>query len=972
MANTETIEIQPVGITYDSPERGAFIQNAYSLIPNDWKIREGFGRVYSYNTSYNEVSYNGNITPTDYGYVKHLGSCSFTSAYGNRQILSLHIAAISSLNRDGADGATNTENVINAEVRGVVAEASYQYVVSIYDIDTNRHYEQVIGGKTSEVEDIIPMEQQTGFYDRDLLLQSNTKVFPINPDADEHFYWAELNSPTSGDTIYFGTNLLGLYAYRPIVFDAPPDTQVETTLLGAYNYTMGGMMGRCGWSETSFIEKTTAGEGILEGLIYLNQTEFPVPTDITAINNRLCLAYERTIYFTDEFNGGAIIADNLLEIPTDRTITGISEINGVLLVFTQNETYLYQPSVGTQIQTAGRLIKMNSNWGCLNARAKIKAEDLLYWCDETGIYVSDGTRIEDIADPIRPIFRRFLETPLTDYPRQTPNGYTDSGALQFQSKIKLDWKQLGNLHFAKNPLEQLVFIVLPEQKFAFVIDAKKMFSTWSWSFRGTLEGNRAGEETHYITESSLLSDDFALVDNGDDLFIVDLERKEIRVGAMPISGGQQVYRAERVVNVYRWKTGGALDFDTTYHEDKKAYANSLRVLQNPEDKLNYFAIGKPVVSYDGIRTDYGNIYGNHNSILPEQPWFLVPFGVATDGLNSITSISVVLNFDDDYWQVATYNDFAANDRLDVIWHPNRLITTPGFGYSPAVPAVGSRLLLTAPNEITIEFNGAVGPSTFGNFLNVSNQFQVLFWLPMTLKQFVNNSTLGQGWSIVSAQINASNCVVLATEAGSKERDTGTYGSGASLAQPVEWIIQSQPLQGDKGEQIKARGGFVDVFSHGPYPTRGDRVDDRGLINVMVSSDYNNYQGQVVDFTQVPPSIQDGLINNETGLVDVRDISAGEFVSTAGLLQPKVFNNTAATYANLNYVPPATMGGTILIDGEDNYPTSFSTSTKGTSIFITLYGYCADIANSLIIKKLTGAYRATSDKRRRWKNQQGEN
>ena len=88
----------------------------------------------------------------------------------NRQILSLFIAQISVQNRDGSDGRTDVGegNIFSTQDFVVIPEQTYQYVVSIYDIDTNRHYEQVIGGKTSEIEDFIPMEQQFGFYDRDL------------------------------------------------------------------------------------------------------------------------------------------------------------------------------------------------------------------------------------------------------------------------------------------------------------------------------------------------------------------------------------------------------------------------------------------------------------------------------------------------------------------------------------------------------------------------------------------------------------------------------------------------------------------------------------------------------------------------------------------------------------------------------------------------------------------------------------
>lgn len=982
MATTTEADIMPVGVVYQEPERGSYVKNCYSLPPETWKVREGFGRVYSHNTSYNLISKNVGLNNEKFGYYKQLGSCSFTTSYGNRQILSLFISQISTLNRDGADGFTNKgEGNIYSSTDDfvVIPEQTFQYVVVIYDIDTNRHYEQVIGGKTSEIEDIIPMEQQFGFYDRDLIQQTHTKVFPINPEVEDPFYYAELNSPTIGDVIYFGTSQLGLYAYRPVVFDAPPDTQVETTFMGAYSYTLGGMSGRNGWSECGFIEKCSAGEGLLVGgFTYLNQSEFPVPTDITAINNRLAMAYGRSIYFSDTFNGSAIIADNILSVPTDNLITAISEINGVLLIFTNSETFMYQPSVGSEIQTSGRTIKLNSNFGCLNSQAKIKVENTLYFCDATGIYVSDGTQLKDIADPIRPLFRRFIEEPLTYYNRDNEEGF--SNLFYEQPKIYYDWKKLKGLHFAKNPLNALVFLIVPEQKMSWVIDTDKMFSIWSWDT--TITQKETPTEWSF-QQFSRLADDFRLIDNGDDLFIVNLEQQNQDTGALVLNNevGPTTYQ-NRENNIYRWKVAGGTDFSISYHEDKKVYQKSAVILNEPALKNFQLVIGKPVEIYDGIYGDNGQIYGFNNSPIDKTPLYAVPVGIGTISRTAISSFKVDVNFNDDFWKIETFTNAGVPNYCSVIWHPNRLASADNFGWT--IPVVATNIIrVFNNNQLQIRYDGSSFPTYFGNFLNISHQIQPLFWLVMRQKDFQNNSTMGIGWFLNSVEVNgvANNCVVIAEEFGSQERDWTTKEDGEVIQRngsyPIEWILQSQQQQGEEGEIIKVRGGFLNVFSNGPYPNIANLgtginewVSDRGLINAMITTDYNNYQGQVIDWTMTPPSINDGLVNNENGLVNVLDVSQGEFTNVVNQNQPKIFGNPSATYANLNYVPPQTLGGTILIDGEDYYPTSFSTGTKGTSFFITLYGYCQSISTKLLINKLRSSFRVMSDVRRRWKHDRG--
>jgi len=982
MATTTEADIMPVGVVYQEPERGSYVKNCYSLPPDTWKVREGFGRVYSHNTSYNLVSKNVSLNSENRGYYKQLGSCSFTTSFGNRQILSLFIAQISVLNRDGADGNTNQGegNIYQVDDYVVIPEQTYQYVVVIYDIDTNRHYEQVIGGKTSEIEDFIPMEQQLGFYDRDLIQQTHTKVFPINPEIEDPFYWAELNSPTLGDVIYFGTQQLGLYAYRPVVFDAPPDTQVETTFLGAYSYTLGGMAGRIGWSESGFIEKCSAGEGLLVGgFVYLNQSEFPVPTDITAINNRIAMAYGRSIYFSDTFNGSAIIADNILSIPTDNPITAISEINGVLLIFTKSETFMYQPSVGSEIQTSGRTIKINSNFGCLNSQAKMKVENLLYFCDDTGIYVSDGSSLSDIADPIRPLFRRFIEEPLTYYDRDDEQGY--SNLSNPQPKIYYDWKKLKGLHFAKNPINSLVYVVVPEQKMSWVIDAAKMFSIWSWD---TTITQKETPTTWSFTQYSVLQDDFRLVDNGDDLFIINLERQVQDTGALVLNEVEsRVFYNNRTNNIYRWKVAGGTDFSISYHEDKKIYAKQAVILNEPATKDFQLVLGKPVEIYDGIWGDNDSVYAFNNSPLPNTPLYAVPVGIATTQRQTINSFKADIEFNNQYWEIETFTNAGFANYCSVIWHPNRLASADNFGWT--IPVVATNIIrVFNNNELQIRYDGSYVPTYFGNYLNVLHQVQPLFWLIMRPRNYSLKNTMGVGWTLNSIEVNgvANNCVVIAEEFGAYERDWTTQENVEEVivrqgSYPIEWILQSTPQQGEEGEIIKARGGFLNVFSNGPYPNKANLgtgieewVSDRGLINAMITSDYNNYQGQVIDWTMTPPSINDGLVNSEEGLVNVIDVSQGEFTNVVNQNQPKIFGNPSATYANLNYVPPQTLGGTILIDGEDYYPTSFSTGTKGTSFYITLYGYCQSIATKLLINKLRSSFRVVSDARRRWRSDRG--
>jgi len=957
MSNVEQADIKPVGIVADETQRGSFIKNMYNQPISTWKVREGFGRIHTFNTSYNAISLNASPTPDQFGYLEHLGSCGFITNWGHRQILSLWVASISTQARDGTDENTLNDSFYNDTKANPVSDHSNQYVVSIYDCETGRHTEAVITQKTSEIEDAIPMEAQYGFYDKDVFMPTNSKVY-ASEGKEQNFYWSELN-----DIVYFGTSELGLYAYRPVLFDAPPDVQTESTFLGFAYCHGGGIVGRNGWTETTFIEKAEAMEGLLKSqFVYLNRSEFPKPTDIAVINNRLAIAEDRTVYFSDQFNGASIIADNSIDLPTDKPITALSEINGVLLVFTEDETFLYQPSVGSEIQSSGRIIKLNSNWGCFNSQAKIKVEGKLYFTDASGIYVSDGNSIQDIGKAISPLFRRFLETPLTVYERAEEDGKSD--LTQTQPKITYNWTNLKGLHFTKNPLNGLVFCVIPEQKFSLVIDADNQFTIWSWDTMD--DDGTVADKT--VKETSPFTNDYRMVDIGDNLFIIDLDE------AQTIPAGEALFaeKAMRYASIYQWKVGGGVDASKSWHEDRKVYPAEGIVFTNPPGVNKHYQVvfGKPVAIYSGLYTDRATAL--YNTTPANQPWFLIPVGIAcnrtlTAYTGPITSFDVEIQFDNTRWEVPTTTfplDPTIN-YINLVFHPDRTASVLNFGWQN--PAVGRQIALTAPNTITMQYDGTFAPTYFGRVLNVNDGVQPLFWLPVKLIDNTSD-TLSFGWNVVRSTVNGfPGQGTYLFDFGSVHRDTtiGQY--------PIEWVLQSQAVQGEFGEVIKARGGFVSLLSVGPYPQASAvgaeaSVDDRGLLNAMVASNYNTYQGQVVDWTQTPPSINDGLVQNATGLAFTRDISDGEFTDSTGALQPKVFGNTAAQYADLTADP---IGGTILVDGEDYYDTSFSTSAKGTSFIITLYGYVQNIASKLLVKKFDAAYRTMSQARRRWKHDRGQ-
>ena len=143
-------------------------------------------------------------------------------------------------------------------------------------------------------------------------------------------------------------------------------------------------------------------------------------------------------------------------------------------------------------------------------------------------------------------------------------------------------------------------------------------------------------DAYNFRKYSRLANDFRLVDNKDDLFVINLEQQLLFTGGFRLNGEIPAFQySNRSNNIYRWKVAGGTDFSVSYHEDKKVYQNSSVVLANPSVPVfgtgYQLVFGKPVPIYDGVIADSGNGFGNNNAYITNTPYYLVPVGVSAQG-----------------------------------------------------------------------------------------------------------------------------------------------------------------------------------------------------------------------------------------------------------------------------------------------------------------------------------------------------
>jgi hypothetical protein len=89
--------------------------------------------------------------------------------------------------------------------------------------------------------------------------------------------------------------------------------------------------------------------------------------------SRLVLFQGKGLYFSDVGRPTSVVAENVLLVPSEKDITAIEEHLGNLLIWTEDETWLFRPS-NEFVITTGRLTKLADGLGCLSPGAIAKAQ----------------------------------------------------------------------------------------------------------------------------------------------------------------------------------------------------------------------------------------------------------------------------------------------------------------------------------------------------------------------------------------------------------------------------------------------------------------------------------------------------------------------------------------------------------------------------------------------------------------------
>ena len=966
----QEVELLQDGVRADSPSKGSFALNMLYR-RNSWEVRRGFGQVTELDTTMRAAPTND--TSAKWGYIEHLGSYPMTTSFGHQQIISAFKAQVHT-----GDRLPDSTTPIN---NSTLSQNTPIYIVDIYDVTTGDRWEEPIFRHTAEFGQTetsqFDMPDWHGNYETwwrtNLGLVGGASFEPDAPNSfledrqqwivakanPQQFFFTELD-----DTLYLGNDDTGLLAYIPCVFRGRRrginnlsrtgrDKQVTTVYDREWSPP---------YSETSVIINAVASNGpFSEGITYLTKSEFPTPRGGANIGGRLVLFDERNVYFSDVGYPTAIAADNVMLVPSENSITAVKEHNGNLIIFTLTESWYYQPSNGF-VASAGRLVRMAEGIGCLSGSAVVAAEDALMWMDESGAYaLGAGLIPERISDAIEPFFSDYLSNPVTNY--FVENGDIGSAAVTIPEQSPSSFRLIGNAVGAYCRELELVVFAIPQVNAALCI-SKGRWSLWSTE---TMVNDNAVAGVEGGGTANIESPWAVAFDDG--LYIVGSVPPDRDGELLTDVDDSSLNTRSRPYYVLQYGRGGGVDRSVEAVEDYRLVRGRWRsenekatVGITPTNSDHYVYAGKSIPIPEGMRLGVlgGGDISAGSDASDGAVW--VPFYLSvgsTDHLgahtfDSPTVLNLVMTFDGDNWIPITKPSAPSSD-VQFFLPPERQPTHPGW------------VVTTAPNTLTIQFNGPGAPNTWTfhpRLATQKRQLNRLIYIPF--RPLNSSTTTGPRITFTASTMQYFRVpgfdVDLRRFIWDETRMLADRHHDNDVAQAVDWAYKSSPVRAEGGVQVKGRGLFMDALSHGAAVAVQRLVDiwPFGLLNILSAPDSKGWSSQVIDVTTEAGA---PYPSSETNISSKNTIRTRYSPTSTGALTGNTFNTAGGpVYGAPNN--PAAGNRFELVGDEEISQLAVSDSVRGESFTYMVWGSIQNKAERLVFESARAVMRVLGGKKRR--------
>ena len=938
MASTRrTVEIVPQGmVTADPVNKFSYVQNLYKNKGSFWESRDGFGTIARFNCSVSPVPWVNNTAAIpsviDSGYKSHLGSYLIRTKFGHDQIISVF----------QCNGYITGDNPkFNQDLLKASKKSDYVpfYAVSIFDVTTKNRYETILYSHTGESRK--QGDYHTGRYNNDAYLHG---FYETRSDTPGTFQRVILAEPSEfwfheyQDRVIFGSKDCPTYVYDPVIIHQTTGKFLKNTLQQSeINDDISNPTG-----EENIITPLALKDGPLkDGYAYLQQNDLPKFVDATTIANRVVYAAGKSLFFADANIPNSIIGDEQVTLDLEDDITCIQNWNNNIIVWTDFEMQLYQPSLSSQLLSLGGAVKVSNKVGCINPKTAVAIDDGVYWADHNGVYFTkNGLGVSEISESIGLFFTDFITNPVSKF--FTENGQVEDDASP--SNYEYSYRNSTRLsHIIYDQKYQQLIFVVPELSIAWVL--KKGWYLWNFE-------TDAKTETKVDSQTKL--DPVYLLTRDEEIFMIGAEQSN------PVQ--QAVYNTANNLDVkhtvaqntsfalLEWKRGGAIDgsykANSRLEDWRQTHGYQEMNAANPTtaDVKIYFEKWIPKTGRLQDATSGGV---ETIDIGLDDTVVLLPIRLTALDANirNINKLQLDFVFDDDNWTPVT---FSGSTNVAALLPTRRSANYEGWGIG--APAADSSVTYdAAANKVLIRYNHAnvTNPNFDGIRVNHGNKNDLIYIPMRRVSNSVQTNNIPVFVSLFLLTVKNSN----GTTTDFDDFRSFTYQCGVASVnmateQAVDWVIKPNYVGIDELQQIKSRGTFTKLLTHGTGTTPVVNWE-YGLINQLVGSDYKDYTTQLIDVGVGTNFIGD----NATQIVN-KDGVRNRIVNSAGTLTKTTFNNNIKFDSNY------------LVRNEEYNTFSTSDGTRGEEISYTFFGYLKNKAEKIIISSINAVVFAVGGKRRR--------
>lgn len=895
------------GLDADALNKGGFFQNLFWR-QNAWWTRPGFGQLAQYDTL---LAFPADGTEL-YGYETALGSFAFVTDFGHTQIVTLLRGLV----------FTGSEESLG-EWREV-------FFLSIYDLSTDNRWEVPLHRHTSEsVGVVFEMPDWRGAYESAI----DFHIASWRATQLQKTVWFNVFE----GLLFFGAEGLGVNVYRPSTFFDQRRWQLDSVRQNDWAR---------GYSESALVSPLPPADGVFaEGYDYFSVDAFPSPSDMAAYGDRVVYVSGREVFYTDKLRPQSIMGRNVDFVPSRKELVAVEVLHGVVYLFSQSEIWSISPRQDGAIAAGGRLTQLETDIGALNPRCVLRAGGALFCMDEQGVYVTRGNLVfEKISEAIDPLFESVVSNPLTNYYQNA--GWSD--LVKGQPQISYSIKESDNAHLAYDPVDELLFIVLPQQNIAFV-NQKGAWVLWNFE---SIANDDAGPNRGVEAKRNIVSPWIVTADRG--VFLCG-GTEVYNTGDVTTIGGDGAVLGlnarARSYYILMLNRGGGLDRSVGPAEDRRLMNGRYIRLGNEEVDKGIFYIHEPVKAPDQYKLP--------NNPTKQDDLYLFPVHVVNHHGTGIWLASLRVGYDNNEWEPVYQT--GASVQIDLVFPPHREESSAGWGtlaqdavhqartWNGAAYARGGR-------EMHFDFSGASGlvdyPAgwTSAPVMNTPPWAECpLFWIPMKKKN-PTSDVMGMGWEHVQANLAdegevAEDVNVFAWQLS----DAGGRYINDEVAQPVDWVFMSRKVE-FRGRQHKARGLQVFATSHGSASDPLFSNWLHGVLNYVLATDHRGWVSQIVDHT--------GDIEGVRRRSDKPSIRS-RLKDSAGAMKQKVFSSDAKWGDTIDSTK-----GNVLIGDEEWNELQVSDRGRGYTSTWMLFGHIRSRAEAFAMNRVTGLYRVLGNRRRR--------